>query len=236
MRPRDGPGVEPDRDHRPGAAGLPGRIGRRRRGPGPHADARRRPAASRDARRGVLARALGHPYVRLAQNGSFGALWMGQLISLFGDRLHQLALVALVGEATQNGAFAVAMVFVAATVPNLVFGPAGRRPRRPLGPEARDDRLGPPAGRDRARDPRGRDRRRPPRLPARLRPHDRLDLLPARADRGDPANRQGRRAGGRQLGHLAGRLARRRPGLPAGGALRRLPRQLARRSRSGWMP
>ena len=48
---------------------------------------------------------------------------MGQLVSLFGDRLHQLALVALVGEATQNGAFAVAMVFVAATVPNLVFGP-----------------------------------------------------------------------------------------------------------------
>ncbi len=81
------------------------------------------PGGLREARRGVLARALGHPYVRLAQNGSFGALWMGQLVSLFGDRLHQLALVALVGEATQNGAFAVAMVFVAATVPNLVFGP-----------------------------------------------------------------------------------------------------------------
>ncbi len=81
------------------------------------------PGGLRAARRGVLARALGHPYVRLAQNGSFGALWTGQLISLFGDRLHQLALVALVGEATQNGSFAVAMVFVAATVPNLVFGP-----------------------------------------------------------------------------------------------------------------
>ncbi|HSW41919.1 MAG TPA: MFS transporter [Patescibacteria group bacterium] len=81
------------------------------------------PGGLRAARRGVLARALGHPYVRLAQNGSFGALWTGQLISLFGDRLHQLALVALVGEATQNGAFAVAMVFVAATVPNLVVGP-----------------------------------------------------------------------------------------------------------------
>ena len=81
------------------------------------------PGGRREAQRGVVARALGHPYVRLAQNGSFGALWMGQLISLFGDRLHQLALVALVGEATQNGAFAVAMVFVAATVPNLVFGP-----------------------------------------------------------------------------------------------------------------
>jgi MFS family permease len=81
------------------------------------------PGGLREARRGVISRALGHPYVRLAQNGSFGALWTGQLISLFGDRLHQLALVALVGEATQNGAFAVAMVFVAATVPNLVFGP-----------------------------------------------------------------------------------------------------------------
>ena len=81
------------------------------------------PGGLRVARRGVAARALGHPYVRLAQNGSFGALWVGQLVSLFGDRLHQLALVALVGEATQNSAFAVAMVFVAATVPNLVFGP-----------------------------------------------------------------------------------------------------------------
>jgi len=81
------------------------------------------PVGLRQARPGVVGRALEHPYVRLAQNGSFGALWMGQLVSLFGDRLHQLALVALVGEATQNGAFAVAMVFVAATVPNLVFGP-----------------------------------------------------------------------------------------------------------------
>ena len=81
------------------------------------------PGGLHAARRGVIARTLGHPYVRLAQNGSFGALWVGQLVSLFGDRLHQLALVALVGEATQNGAFAVAMVFVAATVPNLVFGP-----------------------------------------------------------------------------------------------------------------
>jgi MFS family permease len=81
------------------------------------------PGGARTARGGVVARALGHPYVRLAQNGSFSALWVGQLVSLFGDRLHQLALVALVGEATGNGAFAVAMVFVAATIPNLVFGP-----------------------------------------------------------------------------------------------------------------
>ena len=41
-----------------------------------------------------------HPYVRLALNGSFSALWAGQLISLFGDRFNQLALVAVVATAT----------------------------------------------------------------------------------------------------------------------------------------
>ncbi|HEX5149407.1 MAG TPA: MFS transporter, partial [Candidatus Limnocylindrales bacterium] len=72
--------------------------------------------------RGYLARALGHPYVRLAQNGSFGALWVGQLVSLFGDRVHQIALAFLV-LGTTNSAIAVALTFVAATLPNLVFGP-----------------------------------------------------------------------------------------------------------------
>ena len=40
----------------------------------------------------VAGRIREHPYVRLALNGSFSALWAGQLISLFGDRIHQLAL------------------------------------------------------------------------------------------------------------------------------------------------
>ena len=75
-----------------------------------------------EARHGLLARALGHPYVRLAQNGSFGALWVGQLVSLFGDRVHQIALAFLVLGVTQS-AVAVAMTFVAATLPNLVLGP-----------------------------------------------------------------------------------------------------------------
>jgi DHA3 family macrolide efflux protein-like MFS transporter len=75
-----------------------------------------------ESRRGLLARALGHPYVRLAQNGSFGALWVGQLVSLFGDRVHQIALAFLVLGVT-NSAVAVAMTFVAATLPNLVLGP-----------------------------------------------------------------------------------------------------------------
>ncbi len=64
-----------------------------------------------------------HPYIRLALNGSFSALWVGQLISLFGDRIHQMALAFLVLGATNNSPVAVALVFLAATLPNLVLGP-----------------------------------------------------------------------------------------------------------------
>jgi MFS family permease len=63
-----------------------------------------------------------HPYVRLALNGSFSALWAGQFISLLGDRLHQLALVAVVWILTESE-FATGMVFFAATLPNLLLGP-----------------------------------------------------------------------------------------------------------------
>jgi len=63
-----------------------------------------------------------HPYVRLALNGSFGALWAGQIVSLFGDRIHQLTLAGVVYLST-GSAFAVSMIFVAAFVPNLVFSP-----------------------------------------------------------------------------------------------------------------
>ena len=69
-----------------------------------------------------LSRIQHHPYVRLALNGSFSALWIGQLISLFGDRVNQLALVAFVYEAT-NSAVAVALAFLVGTIPNLVFSP-----------------------------------------------------------------------------------------------------------------
>jgi MFS transporter, DHA3 family, macrolide efflux protein len=70
----------------------------------------------------VLARLRRHPYVRLALNGSFGALWAGQLISLFGDRVHQVAIGAIVFVVT-GSPIAVAFVFVFATLPNLLFGP-----------------------------------------------------------------------------------------------------------------
>ena len=70
----------------------------------------------------VVARLRRHPYVRLALNGSFGALWSGQLISLFGDRVHQVAIAAIVFVVTDSP-LAVALVFIAATLPNLLFGP-----------------------------------------------------------------------------------------------------------------
>jgi hypothetical protein len=41
-----------------------------------------------------------HPYVRLALNADFSALWLGQLISLFGDRAPPDALGVLVYQAT----------------------------------------------------------------------------------------------------------------------------------------
>jgi MFS family permease len=58
----------------------------------------------------------------LALNSSFSALWVGQLISLFGDRIHQIALAFLVLGLTQSPV-AVAFVFVAATLPNLLLSP-----------------------------------------------------------------------------------------------------------------
>jgi DHA3 family macrolide efflux protein-like MFS transporter len=70
----------------------------------------------------VLGRVRRHPYVRLALNGSFSALWSGQFVSLFGDRIHQMALAATVYTFT-GSALATALVFLAATLPNLLFGP-----------------------------------------------------------------------------------------------------------------
>ena len=70
----------------------------------------------------VGARVRRHPYVRLALNGSFSSLWTGQMISLFGDRVHQIALAFLV-EGVTHSIFAVAFVFVAATIPNLLLAP-----------------------------------------------------------------------------------------------------------------
>lgn len=70
----------------------------------------------------VVGRLRRHPYVRLGLNGSFSALWAGQLISLFGDRVHQVALLFLVLHLTDSP-LAVAAVLVVTTIPNLFLGP-----------------------------------------------------------------------------------------------------------------
>ncbi len=76
----------------------------------------------RPRRRPLLARVRRHPYIRLALNGSFSALWVGQLISMFGDRVNQIALLAVVYELTRSP-LQVALTFIAATIPNLLFSP-----------------------------------------------------------------------------------------------------------------
>ena len=63
-----------------------------------------------------------HPYVRLALNGSFSALWAGQFISVFGDRIHQFALAAVVFTTTGSEVLT-AFSFVAASLPNLFLSP-----------------------------------------------------------------------------------------------------------------
>lgn len=70
----------------------------------------------------ILERVRRHPYVRLALDSSFSALWTGQLISALGDRIHQVALAYVVWDATDS-AIAVGAVFLVATLPNLLFGP-----------------------------------------------------------------------------------------------------------------
>ncbi|HYX12382.1 MAG TPA: MFS transporter, partial [Candidatus Acidoferrum sp.] len=81
--------------------------------------------ANRSSAEAALRRTLPrrpHPYVRLALNGSFSALWVGQLISLFGDRIHQIALAFLVLDQSHSP-IALALVFLSATLPNLLLSP-----------------------------------------------------------------------------------------------------------------
>lgn len=70
----------------------------------------------------VVERVRNHPYVRLALSGTFSALWVGQVISLFGDRVNQIALGAFVYEVTDSP-LAVALTFLVGTIPNLLFSP-----------------------------------------------------------------------------------------------------------------
>jgi DHA3 family macrolide efflux protein-like MFS transporter len=67
--------------------------------------------------------ALEHPYVRLAANTSFSAMWLGQVVSSLGDRIHHVALVFLVAGATNASPLALGLVFAAVTIPAVLVGP-----------------------------------------------------------------------------------------------------------------
>jgi MFS family permease len=67
--------------------------------------------------------AFDDPYVRLATNGAFSAMWLGQVVSSRGDRVHQVALVFLVARATDSSPLALGLVFAAMTLPGVLVGP-----------------------------------------------------------------------------------------------------------------
>ncbi len=63
---------------------------------------------------------------RLAADPNFRALWIGQLISIFGDRFHYLALLALIVERARdsgNPAPELAIVPLVSFLPGILFGP-----------------------------------------------------------------------------------------------------------------
>jgi MFS family permease len=61
------------------------------------------------------------PYLRLFANRNFSLLWTGQLISLIGDRIHIIALGALVSG--RGTALEVGVTFAMTAVPSVFLGP-----------------------------------------------------------------------------------------------------------------
>src|SRR5918999_2399001 len=60
-------------------------------------------------------------YLRLFRNREFSLLWVGQLISMFGDRIHIVALAFLVAQ--RGSALELGLTFAATAAPNIVLGP-----------------------------------------------------------------------------------------------------------------
>ena len=61
------------------------------------------------------------PYLALVRNRNFSLLWVGQLISFFGDRVNQVAIGVLVLQRATP--LDVGIVFAATAVPNVFLGP-----------------------------------------------------------------------------------------------------------------
>lgn len=61
-------------------------------------------------------------YGSLLRNRNYSLLWLGQLVSLFGDKLHQIGVVVLVGALTANNLGQIGLLFVVIVLPELLFG------------------------------------------------------------------------------------------------------------------
>ena len=62
-------------------------------------------------------------YTSILKNKNFFLLWIGQIISQFGDRLTQMALIGLVYARTPGSAFALAKAMLFVIVPVFFIGP-----------------------------------------------------------------------------------------------------------------
>lgn len=89
----------------------------------PFADAGRIPADVSAAGAEAAGLRRQSPYLRLVRNRNFSLLWIGQLVSLFGERIHTVALGFLVYEATGGSALEVGLTFAATAVPSVLLGP-----------------------------------------------------------------------------------------------------------------
>lgn len=61
------------------------------------------------------------PYLRLVRNRDFGLLWIGQLVSLMGERLHTIAIGWLVLIVT-GSAVSFGLTMAASAIPNVILG------------------------------------------------------------------------------------------------------------------
>ncbi|MFF9503466.1 MFS transporter [Streptomyces sp. NPDC014656] len=64
-------------------------------------------------------------YVRLLRSRSVLTLWVGQSLSVFGDRLYAMAVMWIAFE--ESGAYAMGLVAIAESVPYILLGTIGRR-------------------------------------------------------------------------------------------------------------
>src|SRR6185436_3335483 len=62
-------------------------------------------------------------YRSLLRNRNYSFLWVGQIVSIFGDRLHQIALLVLVGSLANANMGEIGLVLAIIGLPSLLFGP-----------------------------------------------------------------------------------------------------------------